>query len=76
MELPTYSFTENEILILKNCRDKQKNANLRARLLAIIMIAQDIALDDIVQILGKSKITTVNWEAHSDIYYKTTYIRL
>jgi len=61
MELPKYSFTENEILILKKYRDKQKNANLRVRLLAIIMIAQDIAFDDIAQILGKSKITIVNW---------------
>ena len=61
MELPTYSFTENEILILKNCRDKQKNANLRVRLLAIIMIARDIGLDDIAQILGKNKNTIVNW---------------
>jgi len=61
MELPRYSFTENEILILKNCRDRQKNANLRVRLLAIIMIAQDIGLDDIAQILGKTKLTVVRW---------------
>jgi len=61
MELPIYSFTENEILILKNYRDRQKNGNLKVRLLAIIMIAQDIGLDDIAQILGRSKITIVNW---------------
>ena len=61
MEIPEYSFTENEILILKNCRDRQKNANLRVRLLAIIMIAKDIGTEDIAQILGKSKLTIVNW---------------
>ena len=61
MELPIYSFTENEILILKNCRDRQKNANLRVRLLAIIMIARETGIDNIAQILGKSKLTIKNW---------------
>lgn len=64
MNIPNYKFTQEEITKLKSYRDKQKNPNLRARLIAILMIASKIDICIIAQVIGKSTATIERWFQH------------
>lgn len=64
MNIPNYKFTNEEIIKLKNYRDRQKNPNLRARLIAILMIANEIDICIISKVIGKSNSTIERWFQH------------
>lgn len=61
MNVPVHTFTKDEILELKSYREKQKNANLKIRFIALIMISNNIDIDIVAQVLGKCKKTIITW---------------
>ncbi len=61
MKIPDHIFTDNEIIKLNKYRDKQKNANLKIRFIALLMISKKIAIDVIAQAIGKCTNTIINW---------------
>lgn len=61
MKLPSHSFTDSEISLLKHYRDKQKVANLRIRFIAIIMISQGYNVETIAKVIGRTKKAIQNW---------------
>jgi hypothetical protein len=50
MKMPDHIFTNNEIIKLNKYRDKQKNANLKIRFVALLMISKEISIDVIIQL--------------------------
>jgi transposase len=61
MKMPDHIFTNNEIIKLNKYRDKQKNANLKIRFVALLMISKEISIDVISQTIGKCKNTIIIW---------------
>ena len=61
MKVPDHIFIDNEIFQLKKYRDKQKNANLKMRFVALLMISKDIDINIIAQTVGKCTYTIINW---------------
>jgi transposase len=61
VNIPDYIFIDNEITQLKKYRDKQKNANLKMRFVALLMISKEIDINIIAQTVGKCICTITNW---------------
>ena len=57
----THDFTADEIEILKKYRDKQSNARLKLRFVALLFIALKTDVTVIASGLGISEFTTENW---------------
>ncbi len=61
MKLSDYRFTDKEIELLKIYRDKQTDARLKMRFLALLLLAEDIAIETVAIVVGKSVQTIENW---------------
>jgi len=61
MDIWEHKFTDQEIKQLKQCRENQNDFRLKERLLAVLMIAQQIKIKNIAFIIGKSTKTIENW---------------
>lgn len=61
MDLLGYTFNVNEILKLKEYRNKQSNARLKVRFIALLMLATGYKPENITDLLGMTLQTIVNW---------------
>jgi transposase len=61
MDISAHTFTDAEIIRLKECRDNQPDIRLKVRFIAMLMIAEGIGLASIASIIGKSVKTLENW---------------
>lgn len=56
-----HTFSENEIRELEKCRDNLKDARLKVRVIALLMLARGISPEDVSLIVGKTGKTVENW---------------
>jgi transposase len=61
MDVSNYSFDDDEIQRLHERRDNQPDVRLRVRFIAMLMLAEGIALNTIASVIGKSVKTIENW---------------
>ena len=61
MDVIEYRFTEYEVSELRHYRDNQKNANLKIRFIALLMLSEGIRIEAVATVLGKCIKTIVNW---------------
>ncbi|MGA7879208.1 MAG: helix-turn-helix domain-containing protein [Desulfoferrobacter sp.] len=61
MDVSSYQFSEEEVVRLEQHRDKQQEARLKMRFIALLMLARGIALKDIAAITGVAMKTIENW---------------
>ena len=64
MKLEEYIFSSQEIDLIKQYRDLQKDPRLKQRFLALIMVAEGINLNIVCSVLGVSKTTLQRWFKH------------
>ena len=56
-----YTFSPEEIEQIKIYRDKQIDARLKSRFIALLLLSQGIAISMIVFVIGKSQRSIENW---------------
>lgn len=61
MDVSIYKFSDQEIELLKQYRDNQDDARLKARFIALLMLAVGIEINKVAAIIGKSIKTIENW---------------
>ena len=61
MDVSNYQFSDEEIARLHQYRDNQDDAPLKARLIALLMLAEGIEINKVASIIGKSIKTIENW---------------
>jgi len=61
MDVSSYSFSDDEITRLEQYRDRQQDARLKVRFMALLMLAKHIPIGDVAAITGKSIKTIENW---------------
>ena len=61
MDVSNYKFSDQEIELLNQYRDNQDDARLKARFIALLMLAEGIEINKVASILGKSTKTIENW---------------
>ncbi len=61
MKKADHIFSEDEIRNLEKCRDNQKDARLKVRVIAMLMLAHGISSGDVSLIIGKTGKTVENW---------------
>jgi transposase len=61
MKIENYTFTEEEIKLLEEYRDKQDDPRLKLRFIALLTIARGVELPVASLIIGKSPYTVKNW---------------
>jgi transposase len=61
MTISEYKLTELDIKLLIQQRDNQNNQRIRERFIAILMLSQNIEIEKIAMLLGKTTKTIENW---------------
>jgi transposase len=61
MDVSGYSFSDDEITRLEQHRDRQQDARLKVRFIALLMLAKHISIGDVAAITGKSVKAIENW---------------
>ncbi len=61
MDVSNYKFSDKEIELLNHYRDNQDDARLKARFIALLMLAEGIEINKVASIIGKSIKTIENW---------------
>ena len=61
MDVSNYKFSDQEIELLYQYRDNQDDARLKARFIALLMLAEGIEINKVASIIGKSIKTIENW---------------
>ena len=61
MDVSKYRFSDQEIELLYQYRDNQDDARLKARFIALLMLAVGIEINKVASIIGKSIKTIENW---------------
>jgi len=62
MDVSSYSsFSDQEIVSLQQYRDRQQDARLKVRFIALLMLAKDISITDVAAITGKAVKSIENW---------------
>ena len=61
MKITEYTFTENEIDLLMNYRDNQKDGRLQLRFVALILLAKGSDIAFVSSVVGKHIKTIENW---------------
>ena len=61
MDVSSYQFSDQEIEQLNQYRDNQDDARLKARFIALLMLAEGIEINKVASIIGKSIKTIENW---------------
>lgn len=61
MEAPELTFSQEEIKAIEKYRDKQPDARLKVRFIALLMIAQGIDIPKVSKVVGKEIVTIENW---------------
>lgn len=61
MDVSNYKFSDEEIEHLNQYRDNQDDARLKARFIALLMLAEGIEINKVAAIIGKSIKTIENW---------------
>jgi len=61
MDVSSYKFDDEEISRLEQYRDRQQDARLKVRFMALLMLAKGIALKDVGAITGVAMKTIENW---------------
>ena len=61
MDVSNYKFSDQEIELLNQYRDNQDDARLKARFIALLMLAEGIEVSKVASIIGKSIKTIENW---------------
>lgn len=59
-----YVFTQEEIQELRTYQKHQRDGRLRDRFTAFLMLAEEIAIEQVARFIGKSVKTIENWGAH------------
>ena len=61
MDVSSHRFTDDEIALLQQYRDHQKDPRLKTRLMAILMLARRLDMEDVVSVIGTSPKTIKSW---------------
>jgi transposase len=61
MDVSNYKFNDQEIELFNQYRDNQDDARLKARFIALLMLAEGIEINKVASIIGKSIKTIENW---------------
>jgi transposase len=61
MDVSNYKFSDQEIELFNQYRDNQDDARLKARFIALLMLAEGIEINKVAAIIGKSIKTIENW---------------
>ena len=61
MDVSNYQFSDEEITRLHQYRDNQDDGRLKARFVALLMLAEGIEINKVAGIIGKSIKTIKNW---------------
>ena len=61
MDVSNYKFNDQEIELLNQYRDNQDDARLKARFIALLILAEGIEIHKVASIIGKSIKTIENW---------------
>jgi transposase len=61
MDVSKYRFSDPEIELLHQYRDNQNDVRLKARFIALLMLAEGIEINKAASIIGKSIKTIENW---------------
>lgn len=61
MDVSSYRFSEEEIVRLQQYRDRQPDARLKVRFIALLMLAKNIPVTDVAAITGKAIKSIENW---------------
>ena len=61
MDVSNFQFSNEEIERLQQYRDNQKDARLKARFIALLMLAKGNEIKDVSFVIGKNKKTIENW---------------
>jgi len=62
MDISSFEFSNEEIVRLEQYRDRQQDARLKVRFMALLMIAKGIAIRDVAAITGVAMKTIENWQ--------------
>ncbi len=61
LTIAQYLFPQEEIRQLQEYRDKQRNGRLKLRFVALLMLAEDVAIETVASVIGKSRKTLEHW---------------
>lgn len=61
MEAPEYTFSQEEIEQIEKYRNKQPDARLKVRFIALLMIAKGIEIHSVAQVIGYSLQSIEKW---------------
>lgn len=61
MDVSSYRFSDEEIVRLQQYRDRQHDARLKVRFIALLMLAKNIPITDVAAITGKAIKSIENW---------------
>ena len=61
MDVSNYQFSDEEIARFHQFRDNQDDARLKARFIALLLLAEGIEIHKVASIIGKSIKTIENW---------------
>jgi transposase len=61
MDVSIYKFSDEEIIRLEQYRDRQQDARLKVRFMALLMLAKGIPITDVAAITGTAMKTIANW---------------
>ena len=61
MDVSLYKFSDEEIIRLEQYTDRQQDARLKVRFMALLMLAKGIAISDVGAITGVALKTIANW---------------
>jgi transposase len=61
LTIAQYVFPEEEIQQLREYRDRQKDSRLKSRFIALLMLAEEVLIEQVGRVLGKSVKTLENW---------------
>jgi transposase len=61
MDITQYQFGQEEMTQLRDYRDKQRDGRLRIRFIGLLMLAEDIAIEQVASCIGRSVKSLMNW---------------
>lgn len=63
LTIAQYVFSENDIQQLREYRDQQKDSRLKVRFIALLMLAEEILIEQVGRVVGKSVKALEHWGA-------------
>jgi transposase len=61
MDITAHRFGQEEITHLREYRDKQRDGRLKIRFVGLLMLAEDLAVEQVAGLIGRSVKTVMNW---------------